>query len=180
MKKAGKEGLMNGKLVLAVILSLIFYSNLLLAQDGVPSEVMAVLNMQMDQAQEKLEAQGYEICGVKPMKKTEDWINQSTKSCITLKFDKKTNQITQIVSNPGYSDCLKGLDAVQKMWANYHDGKAPAGDAKVNEERNKLEREGFKASYWVNDVSPGRSAEYWVNESNKKVKLIVWETQSNN
>jgi hypothetical protein len=148
------------------------------AQENVPADVKVVLNMKMDQAQEKLEALGYEICGVKPMKKTEDWINQSTKSCITLKFDKKTTQITQVSSNPTYSDCLKGLDDIRKLWANYHDGQAAASDARVNEERKKLENEGFKVSYWVNDVSPGRTAEYWVNESTKKVRAIVWDTPS--
>jgi hypothetical protein len=176
MKISEKMGLANRKLLLQLILCFGFQTSMVLAQDGVPEEVKATLNMQMDQAQEKLEALGYEICAVKPSKKTEDWINQTTKSCITLKFDKKTNQITQVSSNPGFSECLKGLDKINKMWANYHDGQAPAGDARVNEERKKLESEGFKVSYWVNDVSPGRTAEYWVNESTKKVRAIVWDT----
>jgi hypothetical protein len=154
--------------LLLLILSLIFQSSLVAA---LPAEAKSLVNMNIDQAQEKLEALGYEICGVKSMKKTEDWINQSTKSCITLKFDKKINHITQVSSNPTYSDCLKGLDDVRKIWANCHDGQAPAGDARVNEERRKLEREGFKASYWVNDVSPGRTAEYWVNDASKKLKI---------
>jgi hypothetical protein len=178
MKRSEKKVLVNKKVFRLLILFLILQSPQLLAQNGVPPEVNAILNLQMDQAQEKLEALGYEICGVKPMKKTEDWINQSTKSCITLKFD-KNNQITQVSSNPAYSECLKGIDKINKMWANYHDGQAPAGDARVNEEREKLKSEGFKVSYWVNDVSPGRSAEYWVKESSKKLKSIVWETQSN-
>ena len=178
MKQSVKEGLMKRKLFLPLILCLIFQSNLLFAQNGVPVELKAVLNMNMDQAQEKLEALGYEICGVKPMKKTEDWINQSTTTCITLKFDKKTNQITEVLANPAYSDCLKGFDNIRKLWENYHDGQASVGDAKVNEERKKLTDSGFKVSYWVNDVSPGRSAEYWVNESTKKVQSIVWETAS--
>jgi hypothetical protein len=146
------------------------------AQKEVSAELKALVSLDMDHAQEKLEALGYEICGVKPFKHTEDWINQSAKTCITLKFDKKTQKITEVTSNPGYSDCLKGLEAVQKMWENYHDGPAPTGDSKVNEERKKLESEGFKVSYWVNDVSPGRTAEYWVNETTKKVKYIVWDT----
>jgi hypothetical protein len=43
--------------------------------------------------------------------------------------------------------------------------------------RKKLADAGFKVSYWVNDVSPGRAAEYWVNETTKKVKSIVWDIQ---
>jgi hypothetical protein len=168
----------NGVMFLVLATLFILQSSPVVAQNEVPAEVMSVLNIEIDQAQEKLEALGYEICSVKPTKKTEDWINQSTKSCITLKFDKKTTQITQVVSNPAYSDCLKGLDNIRKLWANYHDGQASAGDRRVNEERNKLESEGFKVSYWVNDVSPGRTAEYWVNESTKKVRAIVWDTPS--
>lgn len=148
-----------------------------LAQNEVSAELKALVSLDMDHAQEKLESMGYEICGVKPFGHSEDWINQSAKTCITIKFDKKTEKITEVSSNPGYSNCLKGLENVRKLWENYHDGQAPAGDAKVNEERKKLESEGFKVSYWVNDVSPGRTAEYWVNESSKKVKSIVWDTQ---
>ncbi|MDZ7645702.1 MAG: hypothetical protein U5K54_00190 [Cytophagales bacterium] len=127
----------------------------------------------------KLEALGYEICGVKPMKHTEDWINQSAKTCITLTFDKKTQKITNITPNADYSGCLQGLEKVRKIWENYHDGQAPVSDAKIDSERKKLSDQGFKVSYYTVDISPGRSAEHWVNESTKKVKLIVWETQSN-
>jgi hypothetical protein len=176
--KMQKSNLMKIKFSLAVLVIISFLGiHTSYAQD-VPAEVKAIVGMDMDHAQEKLEALGYEICGVKPFKHTEDWINQSAKTCITLKFDKKTEKITEVTSNTGYSDCLKGLEAVQKLWENYHDGQSPGGDAKVNEERKKLADAGFKASYWVDDVSPGRSAEYWVNETSKKVQSIVWETAS--
>ncbi|NVK49761.1 MAG: hypothetical protein HWE09_08325 [Cyclobacteriaceae bacterium] len=156
---------------------LVFKTSNVRAQDAVSAELKALVSLDMDHAQEKLESLGYEICGVKPFGHSEDWINQSAKTCITIKFDKKTEKITEISSNSNYSACLKGLENVRKLWENYHDGQAPAGDAKVNEERKKLESEGFKVSYWVNDVAPGRTAEYWVNESSKKVKSIVWDTQ---
>jgi hypothetical protein len=81
--------------------------------------------------------------------------------------------------NPETSECLTKLENARKIWENYHDGQAPVSDAKIDEERKKLADGGFKVSYWVNDVSPGRSAEYWVNESAKKVKSIVWETLGN-
>ncbi len=162
-----------------IVLYLFFISGpAALAQNEVSAELKALVSLDMDHAQEKLESMGYEICGVKPFKHTEDWINQSAKTCITIKFDKKTQKITNITPNSDYSGCLQGLEKVRKIWENYHDGQAPGGDAKVNEERKKLAEAGFKVSYWINDVSPGRSAEYWVNESSKKVKLIVWETAS--
>ncbi len=171
IKNAGYGALVS----LVIIISI---APMLSIAQNVPDDIKSIVGMDMDHAQEKLEAQGYEICGVKPFKHTEDWINQSAKTCITLKFDKKTEKITEVSSNPGYSDCLKGLEAVQKMWENYHDGQSTGGDAKVNEERKKLADAGFVVSYWVDDVSPGRSAEYWVNETSKKVQSIAWETAS--
>lgn len=54
----------------------------------VPSEVQALVNMDIEKGLETLTNLGYEICGIKPMKKTEDWINLDTKTCITFKFDK--------------------------------------------------------------------------------------------
>ena len=144
----------------------------------VPSEVQAIVDMDIEKGLETLTNLGYEICGVKPMKKTEDWVNTTTKSCITFKFDKKKNTITEVAANPDYSACLQGLEESHKIWEKYSDGQSPNGDSKVNEERKKLTDAGFKASYWIKDSSPGRSSEYWVNESTKKVKLIVWDTES--
>lgn len=144
----------------------------------VPSEVQTIVDMDIEKGLETLTNLGYEICGIKPFKKTEDWINTSTQSCITFKFDKKKNIITEVTLNPECSQCLNGLEESHKIWEKYHDGSAPVNNSRVDEERKKLTDNGFKVSYWVEDGSPGHSAEYWVNESSKKVKLIVWETES--
>jgi hypothetical protein len=177
--KMQKSNHMKTKLILAVLVIVSSLGiNTTYAQD-VPAEVKAIVGMKMDDAQGKLEGLGYEICSVSPMKRTEDWINESAKICVTIKFDKKTKAITEVTLNPNTSECQKKLENERKMWENYHDGQALVSDAKIDEERKKLADAGFKASYWVNDVAPGRSAEYWVNESAKKVKSIVWETQGN-
>lgn len=144
----------------------------------VPSEVQAIVDMDIEKGLETLTNLGYEICGIKPFKKTEDWINTATQTCITFKFDKKKNIITEVSLNTEYSQCLNGLEESHKIWEKFHDGSAPVNNSRVDEERNKLTENGFRVSYWVEDASPGRSAEYWVNESNKKVKLIVWDTES--
>jgi len=147
-------------------------------QAQVPQDVQTIVNMDIEKGLETLTNLGYEICGIKPLKKTEDWINPTTQSCITFKFDKKKDIITEVVLNPDYSGCLAGLEESHKIWEKYSDGQSPNGDSKVNEERKKLTDSGFKVSYWIKDSSPGRSSEYWVNESTKKVKLIVWDTES--
>jgi hypothetical protein len=112
--------------------------------------------------------------------KKQDWYNESAKICVTIKLDNNNgNEITEVTLNPKVSECQKGLEASRKVWEKYHNGSAPMHAAKIDEERNKLADKGFKASYWISEVSPGRNSEYWVNESTKKCMFIVWEIQGN-
>jgi hypothetical protein len=160
-----------------VLLSALFYNVKAFAQNNVPKEVMAIIGMNLETGQGELSKLGYEICASSFFGKKQDWYNESSKICVTIKFDKKTEKITDILINPDIAACQKGLDASRKVWGNYHDGQAPVQSDKIDEERKKLADQGFTASYWINDVSPGRCAEYWVNETTKKAMSIVWETQ---
>ena len=153
-------------------------NNRAFAQDGVPTEVKAIVKMKLEDGEEKLEKLGYEICFSSLFGKKQDWVNEKSQTCVTLKFNKK-QEITEVSLNPQTSECLKKLENARKIWENYHDGQAPVSNSKIDEERKNLADKGFKVSYWINDVSPGRSAEYWVNDSTKKVKLIVWESADN-
>ena len=153
-------------------------NNRAFAQDGVPTEVKAIVKMKLEDGQAKLEKLGYEICFSSLFGKKQDWVNEKSQTCVTLKFNKK-QEITEVSLNPQTSECLKKLENARKIWENYHDGQAPVSNSKIDEERKNLTDKGFKVSYWINDVSPGRSAEYWVNDSTKKVKLIVWESADN-
>ena len=153
-------------------------NNRAFAQDGVPTEVKAIVKMKLEDGQAKLEKLGYEICFSSLFGKKQDWVNEKSQTCVTLKFNKK-QEITEVSLNPQTSECLKKLEKARKIWENYHDGQAPVSNSKIDEERKNLAGKGFKVSYWINDVSPGRSAEYWVNDSTKKVKLIVWESADN-
>ena len=153
-------------------------NNRAFAQDGVPTEVKAIVKMKLEDGEEKLEKLGYEICFSSLFGKKQDWVNEKSQTCVTLKFNKK-QEITEVSLNPETSECLKKLEKARKIWENYHDGQAPVSNSKIDEERKNLADKGFKVSYWINDVSPGRSAEYWVNDSTKKVKLIVWESADN-
>ena len=148
------------------------------AQDGVPPEVSSIVKMKLEAGQDKLASLGYEICSSSMFGKKQDWYNESTKNCVTVKFDKK-KEITEVLLNPATSECQKGLEASRKVWEKYHDGQAPVSAAKIDEERKKLSDEGFKVSYWINEVSPGRNSEYWVNETTQKAMFIVWEIQGN-
>ena len=168
---------LKSDLILLILLSFLVV-NKIDAQESVPSEVKSIVGMKLEDGESKLQELGYEICFSSLFGKKQDWFNETKQICVTIKF-KKNLEITEVSLNPEVSECQKKLENARKLWENYHDGQAPVSDQKIDEERKKLADLGFKASYWVNDVSPGRSAEYWVNESTKKVKLIVWETQSN-
>jgi hypothetical protein len=166
-------------LTVLITISSFIGSNHASAQGDVPPEVASIVKMKLEEGQSKLQSLGYEICASSFLGKKQDWYNESAKNCVTIKFDKKSSQITEVITNPAISECQKGLEASRKVWEKYHDGQAPINTAKIDEERKKLVDKGFKASYWINDVSPGRNSEYWVNETAQKTMFIVWEIEGN-
>ncbi len=150
------------------------------AQGSVPPEVASIVKMNLKDGQAKLTSLGYEICASSFSGKKQDWYNESAKICVTVKFEKNGEKpITEVTLNTATSECQKGLEASRKVWEKYHDGQAPVSTAKIDEERKKLAGQGFKVSYWINEIAPGRSTEYWVNETTKKAMHIVWEIQGN-
>jgi hypothetical protein len=154
----------------------IHISNNAQAQNNVPPGVSSIVKMKLEEGQNKLTSLGYEICASSLFGKKQDWFNESTKNCVTIKFDKK-EVITEVLQNSEIDKCQKGLDASRKVWEKYHDGMAPVSSAKIDEERKKLTNQGFNASYWIDEISPGRSSEYWINETAQKTMFIVWEIQ---
>ena len=161
-----------------IVITSFLTSNKANAQDGVPKEVASITKMSLEKGQEKLTSLGYEVCSSSLFGKKQDWFNESTQNCVTVKFDKK-KVITEVILNPETSECQKGLDASRKVWEKYHDGQAPVSTAKLDEERKKLADKGFIVSYWIDEISPGRSSEYWVNETAQTTMYIVWEIQGN-
>jgi hypothetical protein len=84
----------------------------------------------------------------------------------------------EVTKNPEVVECAKGLEASRKLWENYHDGQAPVNSASIDTERDKLRKQGFSVSYWINEVSPGKTMEIWKNDSNKSGKAIFWVSSS--
>jgi hypothetical protein len=166
-------------LIIMLSLSAILISNRSLAQSAVPPEVASIVSMNLTDGQAKLKSLGYEICSSSMTGKKQDWFNESARICVTVKFGKNNNEITEVTMNNAISECEKRLAESRKVLDRYHDGQAPMHEVKIDEERKKLAEGGFKASYWINDVSPGRNSEYWVNESTQKCMYIVWEIQGN-
>jgi len=145
----------------------------------VPEEVSSIVKMSLEEGQDKLQSLGYEICHSSFLAQNQDWYNELEKICVTIKFNKKSKEITGVSLNPETSKCQQGLEASRKVWEKYHDGQAPVSTDKINEERKKLTDQGFRVSYWVDQISPGNSSEYWVNDQTQKTMLIVWKVDGN-
>ncbi|MCM5663997.1 hypothetical protein [Galbibacter mesophilus] len=160
-----------------LLLTAFFVSNKIAAQ--VPKEVSSIVKMNLDEGQDKLQNLGYEICHSSLFAKEQDWYNEKEKICVTIKFKKKSKEITEVSLNPETSKCEQGLEASRKVWEKYHDGPAPVSNSKIEEERKKLADQGFRVSYWVDQISPGNSSEYWVNDKTQKTMLIVWKVEGN-
>ena len=163
-------------LLIAFAVTFLLSVNSAVGQGSVPPEVASIVKMNLKDGQAKLASLGYEICASSFSGTKQDWFNESAKICVTVQFDKKGDKpITQVTLNTATSKCQQGLEATRKVWEKYHDGQAPASSAKLDEERKKLAEKGFKASYWIDEIAPGRSSEYWVNENTQKAMLIVWD-----
>lgn len=167
---------------LRLLMTMLFLSAFIMpikssAQGSVPKDVASIVNMSLKDGQAKLANLGYEICGSSPSSRTQSWFNKSAKTCINLKFDKNTTNITEVTLNNDISKCERDLAAMQKTYEMYHDGQAPASSVKLDLERKKLADKGFKVSYWVKEPAPGRNMEYWINESTKKTMYILYEIQ---
>lgn len=154
-------------LLIAFLIASYISNNIVNAQEGVPPEVASILKMKLDEGQAKFESLGYEICSSSFSGKKQDWFNESAKICVTVNFDKKSKEIVEVLLNPAISECQKGLEASREVWEKYHNGQAPINTAKIEEERKKLFDQGFRVSYWINEVSPGRDSEYWERNNSK-------------
>jgi len=171
----------NNFLGFVLVISFCLLTKISKSQNNIPAEVTSIVNMKLEDGQNKLTSLGYEVCSSSLFGRKQGWYDEKNKICISLKFDKsKDKKITEVVLDPNVTECQKALEASRAVWLKYHDGQAPVNTAKINEERKKLTEKGFVVSYWIDEISPGRSSEYWVNETTKKVMFIVWETQTNN
>ncbi len=159
------------------LVAIFLIANNVTAQDSVPKEVSAIVSMKLDDGQAKLESLGYEVCYSSLFGGKQDWFNEEDRICVTVKFKKKSKEITEVVLNPATSECQQRLDASKEVWEKYHDGQAPVNTPKIDEERKKLADKGFKVSYWIDEIVPGRRSEYWVNDDAQKTIFILWEVQ---
>ena len=156
-------------LILALTISVSF------AQNEVPKEASSIIGLSLDDAETKLETNGYEIAYSSIFGKKQYWWNESKKTCVNVAFKGKKH-IIKSVTWLNESECLPGIEASHKLWEKYHDGQAPMNSSGVTKQREKFAAQGYKASYWIHDGSLGHDIEYWYNEEANKCKYIVWNT----
>ena len=124
------------------------------AQD-VPAELNSLVSMKLDDAQNWLEKNGYEIAGSSLFKKEQLWYNEKQNVCVSMTFEKKGDHTVTGLKPGDETKCKEGVAAARKVTDSYHDGPAPANAAAIEKEREKLSAKGFVVSYWIKDISPG-------------------------
>lgn len=164
--------------VILTTLVLVSFVHQSYSQTTVPSELSSLVGLNLDAAEAKLESMGYEITHSSLSGKKQSWYHESKNVCVDMTFEKGSDHKVSSFAPGNLEECKKGLMASRAVWEHYHDGPSPANDAKLNAERQKLAGKGFKVSYYIVDLAPGRSAEYWYNETENKTMLIAWDTGS--
>jgi len=117
----------------------------------------------------------YEIAASSLFKKNQLWYNESENVCIQITFNKKGEKLVESINSGDEDACKKGVEKARKVWENYHDGQATVSSEAIDRERDKLKTQGYTASYWIHDVSPGKTMEVWIKESEKLSKSISWD-----
>lgn len=166
------------QMLLICVLSTFTYLN---AIAQLPNEVASLVGIGLEEGEIKLEELGYEIAHSSLFGKSQLWYNEEKNVCIELHFKKKNNHAIESIEPGDLQKCKEGVIASREVWEKYHDGPAPAKGAKIEAAREKLKGKGFKVSYWIDEIAPGRISEYWWNEATQKCKFIVWDkgTESN-
>jgi len=164
-------------MILAMLLAIItLFPITSFSQSDVPEEASKLVGSKLEDAQKELESKGWEIAFSSLFGKKEYWWNESQKVCINMSFKNGHDHPIKEVTRIPNEECQKGVEAARKVWEKYHDGQSPDESPAINKEREKLLKQGYKVSYWIRDIAPGRSSEYWFNESTQKCMLIAWNT----
>lgn len=147
-------------------------------QTDIPAELNALVDIPLESAQEKLQGMNYEIAASSLFKKNQLWYNESENMCIQVFFNKRGEKLVKSISYGDEDACKNGVAKARKVWENYHDGQATVSSESIDRERKKLQEQGYTASYWINEVSPGKTMEVWINESEQLSKSISWDNST--
>ncbi|HMQ76735.1 MAG TPA: hypothetical protein PKE21_12410 [Flavobacteriales bacterium] len=146
----------------------------LVAQDGVPADVSALVNKPVDDVHAALQSMGYEIATSNVFAGGhQQWWNERTKSCVALKIKKK---MVEEITTGNDGECIAGVENARKVWDAYHDGPSDITSAALEKERAALREAGFQPTYWIREAAAGRSMEKWYNSTTSKCKYLAFNT----
>lgn len=147
-------------------------------QNQASKELDGIIGLPLLSAHKELLNNGYEIAHSSLFNKKQLWYNESKGDCISFTFANEGENLVESISPGKEKKCIRGVRAARKVWANYRDGGAPDSFSALDRERETLTQQGFKVTYWINDVSPGKTAEVWFNEAEQSCKMVSWEIKS--
>lgn len=147
-------------------------------QNEVSSELTSLIGMPLKEAHTELLANGYEIAQSSIFSSKQMWYNENNNECGTLIFSKDDGHRIISIKPSKEKKCIRGVKASRRVWESYINGGADMSSSQIDIEREELKNQGCTASYWIKNVSPGKTAEIWYNESTQLCKMLVWDTSS--
>lgn len=138
----------------------------------------AIFGLPLEKAHVYLLENGFEIAHSSLFSKKQLWYNEDLNECISFKFNSDNDNKVESVSSGKERKCIRGVRAARRVWANYIDGGADAHSTYIDREREILQQNGYIVSYWVRDVSPGKTMEVWYNREEQLCMSISWDKSS--
>ncbi len=118
---------------------------------------------------------GFEIAHSSLFGKDQRWYNENKNECIDFTFSKEGDHLIETIEPGKEKKCINGVRAARKVWLNYRDGVADVTSVAIENARAPLRKQGCIATYWIHDVSPGKTMEVWYNASTQICKSISWD-----
>ncbi len=144
-------------------------------QNSASEELTPLIGTPLKEAHVNLLKNGYEIAQSSLFNTKQMWYNESKSQCVTFIFSKEEGHEITSIEPTKESKCIQGVKASRKVWASYIDGGSEADSKEIEIEREKLRQQGCEVSYWIKDVSPGKTMEVWYNEAEQICKSIIWD-----
>lgn len=149
-----------------------------LAQNEASKELDPLVGMALKEAHTQLLADGYEIAQSSIFNTKQMWYQEGKNECVIFNFSKDEGNTILSIQPAKEKKCINGVRASRRVWETYINGGAEASSSAIDQQRNSLSQNGYVVSYWIKDVSPGKTMEVWYNESQQLCKSLVWDTGS--
>jgi len=140
-------------------------------------DVTSLVHTDLAAGTKKMQALGFEIVYSSADRKTQLWWNEAGKTCVSMGIKGKE---IDTLSTFDAAQCEQHVDAARRIvYPDYASGQANVNSPTLDEERERLTGQGYKATYSIRHAAPGRGAEYWSNAETKKCLIVAYQTNDN-